>query len=67
MSAPTGSFSRYNAESATSAMHPTISSGSRPKRSIIGAAAKREDSVLTMKALAQKAATAAGAWYTVSA
>ena len=56
MSAPTAS-----------AMHPTISSGSRPKRSIIGAAAKRENSVPTMKALAQKAATAAGAWYTVSA
>ena len=43
-------------------MQPTMSRGMRPKRSIIGAAAKRENSVPTMKALAQKAATAAGAW-----
>ena len=35
--------------------------------SIIGAAEKREKSVPSMKALAQTAATAAGAWYTVSA
>ena len=48
-------------------MQPTISSGMRPNRSMRGAAAKREKSVPTMNALAQKAATAAGAWYTASA
>ena len=67
MSAPKGSFSRYSAVRATSVQQPTIKSDRRPTRSISGAVTKRENSVPRMNALAQKAATLAGAWYTESA
>ena len=67
MSAPKGSFSRYSTVRATSVQQPTIRSGRRPTRSISGAVMKRENNVPRMNALAQNAATLAGAWYTVSA
>jgi len=67
MSASRGSCTRYSTLNTTSHTQATTSTGTRPNFSIRGAQRKRDTSVPTMNALAQKAAAAGGAWYTFSA